>query len=302
MRRFGQHIGEHRPVGRGRAPVPASTLIGAALISAVLVGSALPAVATPAPGSAASFGVWHPQDDYAGSQIAIHEGTTGQNGSNAQDLPGTAGAPTGVPLGLDVSGHQGAIDWGSVSSGGGSFAYIKATEGTYYTNPDFAQQYNGSYSSGLVRGAYHFATPNTTDGVSQADYFLAHGGGWSNDGKTLPPAIDLEYNPYGDTCYGLTPAALVAWIHAFVNEMKAHIGIYPTIYTSTTWWSTCTGNDSSFGADPLWIPRYGSSVGTLPAGWSTQAVWQYADSGTFPGDQDSYNGSAAQLRDFASHG
>ncbi|HEX4226347.1 MAG TPA: hypothetical protein VHZ97_28555, partial [Pseudonocardiaceae bacterium] len=96
MRRFGQHIGEHRPFGRGRAPVPASALIGAALISAVLVGSALPAVATPAPGSAASFGVWHPQDDYAGSQIAIHEGTTGPNGSKAQDLPGTAGAPTGV--------------------------------------------------------------------------------------------------------------------------------------------------------------------------------------------------------------
>jgi GH25 family lysozyme M1 (1,4-beta-N-acetylmuramidase) len=94
----------------------------------------------------------------------------------------------------------------------------------------------------------------------------------------------------------------VAWIHAFVNEIKAHIGIYPTIYTSTSWWTTCTGNDGSFGADPLWIPRYGSSVGTLPAGWKSQTFWQYADSGTFPGDQDSYNGSAAQLHGFAAAG
>src|SRR5581483_1933978 len=107
---------------------------------------------------------------------------------------------------------QGNVDWPTAAGNHAAFAYVKATEGTYYINPDFTQQYNGSYQAGLLRGAYHFATPNTTDGVSQADYFLAHGGGWSNDGKTLPPAIDLEYNPYGDTCYGLAPAALVAWI------------------------------------------------------------------------------------------
>lgn len=273
--------------GHGAAGTRVAAIMVAA--AAMLLCPAMPALATPAPGSAASFGVWHPQDDFAGSQIAAHEGT--QGAMSAQDISG--------PLGMDVSGHQGTVDWGGASGNHAVFAYVKATEGTYYTNPDFAQQYNGSYQAGLIRGAYHFATPNTSDGVSQADYFLAHGGGWSNDGKTLPPAIDLEYNPYGDTCYGLTPAALVAWVHAFVNEMKAHIGIYPTIYTSTSWWGQCTGNDNSFGADPLWIPRYGSSVGGLPAGWGSQVIWQYADSGTFPGDQDVYNGSVDQLHGFA---
>ena len=274
----------------------AGPLVAAAVLATLaLVASAVPAIATPAAGSAASFGVWHPQDDFAGSQIAVHEGTRATNGTMATQ------AVSG-PLGLDVSGHQGTIAWASVAGSGAVFAYVKATEGTYYINPDFAAQYNGSYQAGLIRGAYHFATPNTSDGISQADYFLAHGGGWTNDGKTLPPAIDLEYNPYGDTCYGLTPPALVAWVHAFVNEIKAHIGIYPTIYTSTSWWGQCTGNDNSFGADPLWIPRYGSSVGGLPAGWTAQTIWQYADSGTFPGDQDVYNGSVAQLQGFAKAG
>jgi GH25 family lysozyme M1 (1,4-beta-N-acetylmuramidase) len=262
------------------------------LAAATLIGSATPALATPVPGSPASFGVWHPQDDYAGSQIAGHEGTrTALSTLSTQDAGG--------PLGMDVSGHQGTVDWPTAANNHAVFVYVKATEGTYYVNPNFAQQYNGSYQAGLIRGAYHFATPNTSDGVSQADYFLAHGGGWSNDGKTLPPAIDLEYNPYGDTCYGLAPADLVTWIHAFVNEMKAHIGIFPTIYTSTSWWGQCTGNDNGFGPDPLWIPRYGSSVGALPAGWTGQTIWQYADSGTFPGDQDAYNGSVEALHGFA---
>ena len=39
------------------------------------------------------------------------------------------------------------------------FAYVKATEGRTYRNPYFAQQYNGSYNVGMIRGAYHFALP-----------------------------------------------------------------------------------------------------------------------------------------------
>jgi len=45
---------------------------------------------------------------------------------------------------------------------------------------------------------------------TQGNFFVGHGGGWSNDGKTLPPAIDLEYNPYGADCDGLSKTAMVA--------------------------------------------------------------------------------------------
>jgi GH25 family lysozyme M1 (1,4-beta-N-acetylmuramidase) len=191
------------------------------------------------------------------------------------------------------------VNWPAVAGGSGAFAYVKATESTNYVNPYFGQQYNGAYQAGLVRGAYHFATPNTSDGPSQANYFVNHGGGWSGDARTLPPAVDLEYNPYGQQCYGMPPAALVAWVHAFVNTVRARTGRYPAIYTSTTWWSLCMGNDGSFGADPLWIARYAGSVGTLPPGWGSWAIWQSADSGPFPGDQDQFNGSMAQLRALA---
>ncbi len=85
--------------------------------------------------------------------------------------------------------------WSTLYGSGVRWAYTKATEGTYYTNPSFTQQYNGSYNVGMIRGSYHFATPDTTSGATQASYFVAHGGGWSKDGKTLPGALDIEWNP-----------------------------------------------------------------------------------------------------------
>lgn len=60
--------------------------------------------------------------------------------------------------------------------------YVKATEGTYHENPCFPQQYNGSYTLGMIGGAYRFATPDTAGGAAQADRFVDNGGGWSRDG------------------------------------------------------------------------------------------------------------------------
>jgi GH25 family lysozyme M1 (1,4-beta-N-acetylmuramidase) len=206
----------------------------------------------------------------------------------------------GVVYGMDVSAYQGNVDWGSAYANGARFAYIKATEGTYYTNSYFTQQYNGSYGVGMIRGSYHFAIPADSSGATQADYFIAHGGGWSGDGKTLPGALDIEYNPYGSTCYGLSQSSMLSWIADFSNTYHSREGVYPVIYTTTDWWVTCTGNSGAFAStNPLWLARYASSPGTLPAGWGFYTFWQYADSGTFPGDQDQFNGAYDRLQALA---
>ena len=211
-----------------------------------------------------------------------------------------AAVSTSTVKGLDVSSFQGNVNWASVAANGGAFAYMKATEGTYYTDSSyFAQQYNGSYSAGLVRGAYHFAIPNNSTGAAQADYFVAHGGGWSADGRTLPGTLDIEYNPYGAECYGLSQAQMVSWVQSFDSEYKALTGRYPTIYTTTGWWTACTGNSRSFGQEGLAIASYASSPGTLPGSWANWNIWQYSDSGVFPGDQDVFNGSQQALTNFA---
>ncbi|WP_328917512.1 MULTISPECIES: GH25 family lysozyme [unclassified Streptomyces] len=266
--------------------------------TALLFLTAGPAAASARPAAApAATVLTHPEADFAGA--GLHRAAAGAHSASAATPEATPAAVAGLP-GLDVSDWQGTVNWSSVHSAGATFAYVKATEGTTYTSPSFSGQYTGAYNAGLVHGAYHFAIPNNSTGAVQADYFVGHGGGWSADGRTLPPALDIEYNPYGATCYGLSQSAMVTWIRSFSDEVHARTGRYPAIYTTTDWWTTCTGNNSGFGAtNPLWVARYTGSVGTLPAGWSAQTIWQYADSGTFPGDQDSFNGSAAALTAFA---
>ncbi|MFE2228375.1 lysozyme [Streptomyces kronopolitis] len=234
----------------------------------------------------------HPDQDWAGSQIARHEGTAAGGASPA--------APLASVEGVDVSSHNGSVSWSTLWSSGVRFAYVKATESTSYTNPSFAQQYNGSYGAGMIRGAYHFATPDTSSGAAQAAYFTGHGGGWSRDGRTLPGALDMEYNPYGSTCYGLSPAALVSWMKDWFATYKARTGRDAVLYTSTNWWKQCTGNSAAFGAvNPLWVPRYGSSVGELPAGWDFHTLWQYTSSGPTVGDHNHFNGTADRLKALA---
>jgi GH25 family lysozyme M1 (1,4-beta-N-acetylmuramidase) len=236
----------------------------------------------------------HPERDYLGSTIAAHEPTAP-----------AAVHPASVPQlpGIDVSAYQGNLNWASIAPSI-DFSYTKASEGTYYTNPDFYNQYVGPYDQGLIRGSYHFANPSDSSGAAQADYFVNNGGGWSSDGLTLPGALDIEYNPYGSECYGLSGSQMTSWIWDFVNEYASRTGVYPVIYSTTDWWNSCTSDDANFANyTPLWIANYAASGGgTLPPGWGYYTFWQYADSGSQPGDQDVFNGPYSQLQTLAKNG
>ena len=263
-------------------------------VAGTLIGLMGLVVAIPsAAGAATTPTSYHPDLDWMGSTIRAHEG-----GSASQ--PGSVTPYVTQTKGLDVSHWQGTINWTNVYNNGARFAYIKATEGTSYTDPNFSANYTNSYYAGLIRGSYHFARPGISGGATQADCFANHGGAWSKDGKTLPGTLDIEYNPYGATCYGLSHSAMVNWIASFNNEYHSRTTRWPVIYTTTDWWTTCTGNYGGFATNnPLWIARYSTSVGTLPAGWSYQTIWQYADSGTFPGDQDYFNGDITRVQALA---
>lgn len=94
----------------------------------------------------------------------------------------------GERYGIDVSAHQGVINWRKVAKDGIDFAYIKATEGGDFVDRQFKMNWQGAGEAGLDRGAYHFFTlcaPATT----QARNFLAVA---APDAAALPPAVDLE--------------------------------------------------------------------------------------------------------------
>ena len=208
-------------------------------------------------------------------------------------------APAGYPVtGIDVSAYQGQIDWAPVVAGGAKFAYVRASEQAGLPDSYFDANYQGAKANGLYAGAYHRARPDLSSGTAQADFFLDHAQ-YVNDGKTLPPMLDIEW-PRPDwtglnACYNLTPAQLSAWIRDFVSEVAKRTGQRTMIYTNTNWWNPCTGNNTAFGSYPLFISGYTASPPPLPAGWATWTFWQYSDSGTLPGDQDVFNGNDAGL-------
>jgi lysozyme len=121
----------------------------------------------------------------------------------------------GERLGIDVSSHQGAIDWARASADGINFAYIKATEGGDWVDDRFASNWAGAADAGLQRGAYHFFTL-CRPGADQADNFLRT---VPLDPTALPPVVDLEFS---GNCSGRPDAeTLRQELGTFVNRVEA---------------------------------------------------------------------------------
>ncbi|MGW8885819.1 lysozyme [Streptomyces sp. NPDC055749] len=266
-------------------------------VATLLVTSAGPAAAAPpAPGKPVQPGqAWMG----AGTRIEQGPGAAADGGVSAMDTSGVQG--------IDVSHWQGAINWGSVKAAGIDFAYMKATEGTSFKDSRFSANYTGSYNAGLIRGAYHFARPNASNGATQAGYFASNGGGWSKDGKTLPGVLDIEHNPSGAMCYGLSTTQMRTWVNDFYNTYKARTTRDVVIYTTASWWNTCTGNWTGMSTKaPLWVAHWGTSSPTIPSGFPTWTIWQYTATGRVSGvagdvDRNKFNGDMSRLQALANN-
>ncbi len=91
-------------------------------------------------------------------------------------------------VGIDISSHNGDIDFYRVKKGDYSFVIIKASEGEDVLDSLFATNYNRAKANGLKVGAYHYFRKNT-DGINQAKNFV-EAVGWRK--LDLPMVIDIE--------------------------------------------------------------------------------------------------------------
>lgn len=293
--------------GRRRLLAVGALTAGLVLTATATAGAATAATATSAPTAASAVSAALPP----GSTIPLGDGYMGVGYvRDARDFkPDTRSlglsSPAAIvpltsawgPLGIDVSHYQGTINWSSVKAAGISFAYIKATEGTTYQDPDFSANYLHAYNAKVIRGAYHFAQPGSSSGATQAAYFAAHGGAWSADNLTLPGMVDLEGG-----CYGLSTSAMDSWILDFYTTYKSKTGRDVVIYTSPSWWNTCTGDWSGMTSrSPLFIADWTTASNpTIPAAFSYATLWQYTDAGSVSGvsgavDRDRFNGDSSRL-------
>jgi lysozyme len=130
----------------------------------------------------------------------------------------------GERFGVDVSEHQGAIDWPAVAGDGIGFAYLKATEGGDREDRRFAENWRATAAAGVPRGAYHFFT-FCRPAVEQADHFLRV---VPRDPGALPPALDVEA---GGNC-ARRPAAdlLQTEVRTWVERVEAATGRTVVLY------------------------------------------------------------------------
>lgn len=207
--------------------------------------------------------------------------------------PNGAAAAQYAVQGVDVSEYQGEIDWPALARQGISFAFVKATEGSGYTDPFFAQNLSGAQAAGLYVGAYHFFSYDSP-GQTQAENFIA---AVPQTPGALPPVVDVEY--YGS--YYLFPQQaqkarreLAVLLHA----LEAHYGQKPILYTTARAWRQYICG--AFEEYPLWLRSvYGPPAENGPQ-W---AFWQYTDRGRLAGisgpeafvDRNVFCGTAQQL-------
>jgi lysozyme len=130
----------------------------------------------------------------------------------------------GERYGIDVSHHQGSIDWDRVAADDIAFAYVKATEGGDHVDARFAENWAGAHAAGLERGAYHFFTL-CRPGREQAENFLAT---VPHDARALPPAVDLELA--GNCAARPDRAALDAELGAFLVAVEGATGETVVLY------------------------------------------------------------------------
>ena len=190
--------------------------------------------------------------------------------------------------GVDVSHHQGDVDWAKVGNAV-DFAFIKATEGTSYVDEKFERNRAAAHKAGLIVGLYHFGHPDN-DPHEEADHFLRTVGDLHP--HELPLVLDIETH---DT---RTPAATQNWCHAFLARLEEVTERKPIVYSYPAFIESQLG--SALTLYPLWIASYRAEPSFTR--WSKWLFWQTSSDGAVPGiagrcDVDVFNGTVEELKE-----
>ena len=202
---------------------------------------------------------------------AFHRFTHGTNCSGHK-IYGTC-IPKGYSIyGIDISHHQGDIDWKELKKGKQgeppiTFIYIKATEGGSHCDTKFTKNWKAAQKHGFMRGAYHYFSAKTP-GDKQARMFINKVRLEPGD---LPPMVDVEESPKNVTAYRNE-------LKKFITLIENHYGVRPIIYTYKKFHYRYI--DNYFEEYPLWIARYEVSHPGIEDEW---VMWQCTEKGRLPG-------------------
>ena len=199
--------------------------------------------------------------------------------------------------GIDVSHHQGNIDWellrnsATIDDYPVLFAFIKATEGSDIVDSQFQKNFAQARKYGIMRSAYHFYR-TTTPAKQQAEHFIRQVELLPGD---LPPVLDVEIHPQGVSAEDFRQGIL-EWL----ARVEQHYGVRPILYTYHSFRQQYM-NDPVFDLYPYWIAHYHVDSVRYKGAWT---FWQHSDRGQLPGikekvDLNIFNGSYDELQHLA---
>ncbi len=214
--------------------------------------------------------------------------------------------------GIDVSKHQGKIDWDKVeirynivnrriNKNGDivaplTFAIAKATEGVTSTDPMFEINKNGILKHNLKFGAYHYFS-YLSDAKKQAEKYLKIA---SLTKGNIAPIIDIEEDANLNKLLKrktITPNSIRQSVLTWLKLVEQRVGVKPIIYTSPNF-KTEYLNTPEFDNYPLWIAHYQVSEPRLKG-----IMWQFTEHGAMNGidgnvDINIFYGSESDLNQF----
>lgn len=172
--------------------------------------------------------------------------------------------------GIDVSHHNGKIDWARVKRSGVDFAFIKATEGSDWEDIRFPNNWTEAKKEGLYRGAYHFFS-TTSSGEAQALNFIQR---VPAEKGALPPVIDIEF---ARSKSKMSDEEFHRELEVMRKALESRYGVEPIIYTTREFYESYLEGRK---IENLWARE----IRSRPTGWcSDWTFWQYSNRGRVPG-------------------
>lgn len=191
--------------------------------------------------------------------------------------------------GLDVSNHQGKIDWEKVSKSRYSFVFIKATEGSDYQDKYFQSNWDEAKKNKVLRGAYHYFTTGSS-GSEQAENFISL---VPDEDGMLPPVIDIEV-------WGDSKEVYLRELTDLITRVEQHYGQKPILYVMYPYYEEYI--KGSFEDYPIWIRDIVKHPSLSDSREWT--FWQYCNRGHVKGigtyvDVNCFAGSEKELLELA---
>lgn len=177
-------------------------------------------------------------------------------------------------FGMDVSSYQGYINYDLVRQDGIQYVYIKATEGTWYTDKYLRYNYENAKRVGMKVGFYHFVRARSEEGaIAEARYFANAISGMEPDCR-----LAMDFEIFGNLSYWE-----VNYIsRIFLEETKRLTGKDMVIYSNTNSAINMFSRELANNY-PLWVAHYGVSQPSDNGKWASWVGFQYTSKGRLNG-------------------